>query len=384
MRSISKKMLISILTSVIVFVTMVATTFAWVGIFTYASTDSFNLNLKVSDLDSNYFLVISSSGKRGTFFDEVNPFDLKKQIMTNKFVDKKNEIEKMNNAELDYFYKKNCYVKNATATLEDNQIKKFEVCDYSITKFMSLYESTTDYFKFDIYLSVDTKEGIQEFSEINSSVFFDNIEKTLSGSTSYARFSNGNPFGSLPSSDAYSKVLKSIPNENFKINSANASRFALSIYEPINIDDEYSDEYVPVKTLIYQGGSQHPEYNESTQTYDLGGCLPEDYNSMAQELKTYRPNYSQSAVPEYKKIYFDSLNNAINRGDLELKIENSQVWNKVDDAQKSNYLGVANGIQTKMKISVYFWFEGWDSDCIKEINELTTQLDLVFTAGINN
>ena len=89
MRGVSKKMFISILTSVIVFVTMVATTFAWVGIFTYASTDSFNLNLKVSDLDSNYFLVISSSGKRGTFSDEVDPFDLKKQIMTNKFVNKK-------------------------------------------------------------------------------------------------------------------------------------------------------------------------------------------------------------------------------------------------------------------------------------------------------
>ena len=84
MRGISKKMFISILTSVIVMVTMVATTFAWVGIFTYANTDNFSLNLKVSELDSNYYLVISSSGKKGTYSDEVELSDLQRQILKNK------------------------------------------------------------------------------------------------------------------------------------------------------------------------------------------------------------------------------------------------------------------------------------------------------------
>ena len=50
MRKVNKKILISILTSVIVMITIVATTFAWVGIFTYANTDSFSINLKVSEL----------------------------------------------------------------------------------------------------------------------------------------------------------------------------------------------------------------------------------------------------------------------------------------------------------------------------------------------
>ena len=49
MRGLSKKMFISILTSVIVFVTMVATTFAWVGIFTYANTENFSfMHVRVS------------------------------------------------------------------------------------------------------------------------------------------------------------------------------------------------------------------------------------------------------------------------------------------------------------------------------------------------
>ncbi len=71
MRGANKKMLISILTSVIVFVTMVATTFAWVGIFTYANTDLFQINLKVEDYKTNYFLTISDTGVRGTFSDSI-------------------------------------------------------------------------------------------------------------------------------------------------------------------------------------------------------------------------------------------------------------------------------------------------------------------------
>ena len=85
MRGLSKKMLISILTSVVVFVTMIATTFAWVGIFTYASTDKFNLNLKVQDLDSNYFLTISSTGEKKSFSSEIPTIELERQIVNNRY-----------------------------------------------------------------------------------------------------------------------------------------------------------------------------------------------------------------------------------------------------------------------------------------------------------
>ena len=85
MRGISKKMLISLLTTLVVFITVFATTYAWVGIFTYAKSDSFKMNLKVQDLDSNYFLTISSSGKPGTFSNEVPAIDLQRQIVVDKY-----------------------------------------------------------------------------------------------------------------------------------------------------------------------------------------------------------------------------------------------------------------------------------------------------------
>ncbi len=79
MRGVSKKMLISILTSVIVMVTMVATTFAWVGIFTYANTETFALNLKTQDLDVNYYLTISATGKSDSFSDEADMTEIQKK-----------------------------------------------------------------------------------------------------------------------------------------------------------------------------------------------------------------------------------------------------------------------------------------------------------------
>ena len=93
MRGLSKKMLISILTSVIVFVTMVATTFAWVGIFTYASTDKFEMNLKVSR-NANDYLTISATGVKGSFSDEANITEIQKNILKNldKWTTKDDEL----------------------------------------------------------------------------------------------------------------------------------------------------------------------------------------------------------------------------------------------------------------------------------------------------
>ena len=81
MRNFNKKMLISILTSVVVLITIVATTFAWVGIFTYANTDNFDFNLRVSELDVNYFLQISATGEEGSFGDEADSIEIKRQIV---------------------------------------------------------------------------------------------------------------------------------------------------------------------------------------------------------------------------------------------------------------------------------------------------------------
>lgn len=367
MRGASKKMFISILTSVIVFVTMVATTFAWVGIFTYANTDVFQLNLKTVDLDSNYYLTISSSGLRGTFSDNIPSIELERQIVDKfypQFSDKSDDV-------IHALYAQTSILPSTTR-IENNDLTEFEEVNFGNTTGLT-FKKSVGYYDFDIFLSVDTREGITSDSTgIKANVLISNISNMLTGTICSSYFINDNPFSTLPSSDA-NDVLKEIP-DYYRINSKNVSRIAFSLYDPISIDESYSDEE-PIKTIIYNGGSELPSYDAINDTYDLGGCLPEDQNTALKELEIIHPSY-------FDEWSIDNLRTRLeiarNREDLQLVDENNSVWKK---SEHTSYLGVMNGIQTKMKIRVRFWFEGWDADCMRAIVEQPVNINLAFTAG---
>ena len=371
MRGMNKKILISLLTTLVVFITVFATTYAWVGIFTYANTDSFKMNLKVQDLDSNYFLTISSSGEPGTFSNEVPAIELQRQIVNNRYNDR--YIDAVDES-IERIFNDITLAPTTTSILTNNTFATFKAVDYNKSE-LEFYDSI-DYYKFDLYLSVDTKEGIDSNTTgIKSSVYLENIEETLIGSISRGIFGNINPYFDLPSDSEYA-ILKEIP-QMFQVNSKNAVRFGLSIYDPLNINDEYSNE-LPFESKIFQGGNQAPSYDNNTDTYDLGGCLPFDYNTAINELLIVRPNYRSASS---RSLFDQSLNVATNRNDLELTDNNRMLWNKRDE---TNYLGCMVGIQTKMKITVYFWFEGWDADCLKAIEKQPVTLNLTFTSGTDD
>jgi len=369
MRGVSKKMFISILTSVIVMVTMVATTFAWVGIFTYANTDSFQLNLKVSELDSNYFLTISSTGKKGTFSDNVPAIEVEKQVInsiyTNRYKDSSDEVI--------HRLFSNLKLKNVSTFLNDDEtLSDFYSLNLDNTS-LATYEKNNGYYDFDIYLSVDTKEGISEDTTgIRTNVLLTDIQNALVGTETSYRLLNENPFLELPSSSIYG-VLNTLPYaEPFTIDSKSAVRFSLSLYDPINIDEEYTDEK-PVKTYIYQGGTQLPTLDNDI--YSLGGILEPDYNLASIELLYTTPSYREGL--HYSGKLLEACENRKN--DLELIEENSLIWDK--DLHQE-YLGCMDGVQTKMKINVRLWFEGWDADCIKAIEEKPVALNLIFKSNV--
>ena len=75
-----KKLYISVLTSILVLLTTVATTFAWVGVFANSTFEQFDFSLKSSDLEE-YGVEISLDGIK---FSEDISFDLiKPQILKN-------------------------------------------------------------------------------------------------------------------------------------------------------------------------------------------------------------------------------------------------------------------------------------------------------------
>ena len=120
--------------------------------------------------------------------------------------------------------------------------------------------------------------------------------------------------------------------------------------------------------MIYQGGTQLPTYDSATDTYSFGGILPEEYNiALFEHKKNRRIKYEDFKIPS----------DAINRGDLELTDDNKKLF---DD----NYgFGVNSGVKTKVKLTIYFWFEGWDADCFEIIDAVNVKINLNFATNAN-
>lgn len=396
MHKVRRKIIFSSISLFVFVITLLATTYAWVGIFTYASTGSFDINLKVNEIDANYFLVISSTGEFNpseginTFGDEVSIDDIRLQCLKNLGVNTENlttsklieasyirETSSLSpvttlingNKSFDKFYKYDVFNRNS--------IYNYDTNTYS----MSMEESA-EYIKFDLYFSVDTKEGIGEDTEINSNIFLTELEDMLIGKEYNHQILKNNftdyNYPSTSSDDLILKLnesiplLKSIPlSKRVKINSANAVRVGFELYEPVNIESNYTGNEKVVASSIYHAGKTIPNYNSDDDIYDFGGIIPTEYNTAAQELMNLKVGL-EAYVPE----------NAINRGDLEINEDNSQIWQK-PSSYNQPLLGVHNGVRTKMKVSVYLWYEGWDADCLLGLSKSTVSLNLAFTAGTN-
>lgn len=369
MQTAIRKVYLSILTSIMVLITVVATTYAWVGIFTYSSLEGFNINLKVDDANKSYYLKISTDGIN--FKESVDLIDIQKQIMDNMGIEYESFIDSSDADAVDRYFNKTTELVPVTTTMnyQTNELDKFFSMEN--IKGNKIFEESNKYFKFDLYLMVEPREGVSSTTNLNANIFLSDIGNSLKGTKSSGTLTNGNPFSSLPSSEEFMyPLLKEIPRD-FSIDSSYATRFALSIYNPILIDDTYTAQ-TPNKTIIYQGGTSVPSKNGDI--YSLGGILPEEYNMALKEFN------------KLQNLNLDITNVDPNRlNDLELVGGNDMLWVRPDvvDDVNYNYFGVSNGKLTKIKITVYFWFEGWDADCLNFINKKNVTLNLKFSTDLN-
>lgn len=357
-----RKILISIFTILVVIITTFATTYAWVGILNASSIDQFKLNLKVNELN-NYKLLISPTedGEFTESVDEKGMLIIKKQILSNMGIN----VEMLTDQGIESEYNK---IELAPVSIDKNDLiyDKF----YSIDKnTLDIRKPTNKRLKFDLFLTVDYigDQAITDATNILVNLFLDDIENTLVGTTKNGSVVKGITY---PSNNTYKINFNNISsNDLVNVNSSSSSRVALSFYKPIPFDDLYKNhnEIVePYKEIIYQGGSYIPIYDEKNNTYDFGGILPEEYNLAYQEYQAlYRLDPSKFYIPE----------SALNRGDLELTRSNNLL---VD----TNFgFGIINGKKSKMKITIDFWFEGWDADCFAIISKSPVTLNLVFSTA---
>ena len=359
MQKILNKIFISVLSCCTILVTVVTTTYAWVGITQNSSISSFDLNLK-SEKANDYSLLIS--GDDIVYSNFIDSATIKKQILLNRGI--ACNYDSTTQAQMiEYLFAKNSNLDQATTYIKnDNSLDDFYTFSDLEKGDMTLIK-TNNYFKFDIYLKIEPSIKYDINTNIVSKLYLANISNSLKGTLCKGSLSNGNPFIANPSSQF--GILNSIPNI-FIIDSSYATRFSLSIYNPIPVFEQYNSQ-LPHKTLIFQGGTQNPSLTNGI--YSLGGILPEENNLAIQEM-----NLINHLDMEINDVY--------RRNDLECIDYNKQIWNDKDNLD--NRFGIINGVQTKIKITVCFWYEGWDADCISFINKQISSLNLIFSTNENS
>lgn len=368
-----RKVYMSILTIMLVTVTMFATTYAWVGILTYSHISEFDLNLKTQDLESDYFLSISASGEENTFSDIANSSVIKEQILLNMGkdlsiipYDKQSDTD-MYYQVIDELFDKSNDLYPVTTSKTGMLNNEFYGMDNK--KFNSITnEKTTHFFRFDLYLSIEAKKEEMLTDDVNAQIdiILPFIEETLQGSRRSIRLGNNfeYPLDNLYALDIPSNKISN--DQIITVNSASATRLAIAVYDPILRGESYQGTEQPSKLVIYQGGTKTPTYDATTDTYSFGGILPEEYNlALVEHKKKYNLGTDKLNVPT----------EMINRGDLELIEENKVL---VDG---TNGFGIVNGKKTVLKLTVFFWFEGWDSDCFEVINNQNVNINLTLSTG---
>lgn len=389
MQNVRHKVILSILTITFVIITSFATTFAWVGILTASSIEQFTLSIKEDNKESDYSLLISSfdseynQNGEANYKKEVDITDLKKQILDNL-----GEVNTSYLTSVEAINKAYSSIELEPISI-DNKSDLLNNNFYLVSKDNLNKQSCNKLLQFDLYLSVEYigDKEIDSNTNMYTSLYLSEIENTLIGTLNTTTISNDYTY---PSNNIYNILfdhfkknesgnIEISSKDSLTVDSKDASRIAFTIYNPINMNESYTKSSSIYKQVIYQGGNASPTYNIDTNTYSFGGILPEEYNL---------------AFKEYKKIYnlsdkFSIPSSTLKRGlqgdlsddewtpDLELVNDNSLL------ADTSIGFGIVNGISNKIKITVQFWFEGWDSDCFAIINDQKVTINLTLSTAID-
>lgn len=348
MQSIVRKVYLSVMISVLCMITLVTATFAWVGFFDFSNFEKFEINLNSSELEE-YGIEISLTGEDGTFGSSVDEVELKKQILIN-----------MGYSGVDLTTKDNINDLFSNVALSQCSVLPNE--DKSFPDFVDYNNRVTKkYFKFDIYLSVSRAFESEDTSEYLMNAYLKG--ELLEGTTETRNLVNEYIYPS----DFINNISNGIQPEtkiknNVTVDSSSACRLAIQKY---NVVDKYHPEMYNTDSIIndliiFQGGTSMPTYDSNSGIYSFGGILKNDYNLALCDHNTKFPDDIKS-VPE--KLF--------SRGDIEYR-PNYQIINSSKTEEKI-------GVNQMMKLTICFWFEGWDADCFDVIDSKPVTINLILS-----
>ena len=367
-----KKLYISVLTSILVLLTTVATTFAWVGVFANSTFETFDIGIKGSNL-VEYGIEISATGEEGTFSDSIPFIDIKKQILINCGYDASDLSSEtiinnvFNSLDLDQ-----C---TTIPNIEDNKI-------VSLGTFKDLYNFETKLlFKFDIYVSAKKNydSGSSDFkldAYLNKGLMTGHVkDHDLINKYTYPEdFINPLSNTTLPSN-----VVPLVAGDvitTARTDSSSSARVAFEKYKVVSKyhPEEYTDSSTPKSAVIYQTGSDYPLMYTDTGVHSFGGILKDEYSVSttyynSTEWRFYNSKGFIKTISISDEMYNARGVDSVTK-DLTLSSNNNHL---IDSNNPNEQIG----IDQMMKITCYFWFEGWDADCIPSLNFSPVDINIV-------
>ena len=379
-----KKLYISVLTSILVLLTTVATTFAWVGVFANSTFETFNIDLKASHLDE-YGIEISLTGEEGTFSDSISGTAVKYAILKNwgysDYILSQNNID-------DLFNSLNMEQCTTIPNLSNNKLK-------SLGTFKNIEGNDTNaYFKFDVYVSAVRFYDKGTSSDYKLDVFLN--EGLITGHPKSRLLTNpfiypdtfSNPLAAMPLPTNISPIGASTYISNATVDSKSVCRVAFEKYEVVakGHPEQYTNASEPLSTIIYTGDSyEYPTKNTDSNVYEFGGILSDDLNLAVGYYNSTEWWYSRAGIKTISvldttaDIYGGDVYNIRGVGQSNPDILFSSKTNHLLDSQ-NNFEKV--GIDDMMKITVSFWIEGWDADCFNAIGN--SPVTLAISMSITN
>ncbi|MCR5349876.1 MAG: hypothetical protein K6E20_02685 [Acholeplasmatales bacterium] len=380
MKKTTRRVYMSVLLVVLSLFTAVATTFAWVGITTNTTFDKFTINLKKNEEDeqSEYGIQLSLTGNADDFHDEIRQEDLYRQILLNMGHDYK-YINRLGGPVQAFRSTKllQCTAARTSLTLPSTGTMLTSFYDMAGNNLVTGKDSYGGFMTanglifFDLYLSIYSISG--DVVSTAPTIF---LKKDLITSENCST----QIMNKITLNDYFNKELYGKVN----INAANSCRAAFQRYDIVEKGKPESydigSSVYPNKLTIYQTGSTKPTYDGINDLYDFGGVM---------ELEN---NFAYQYYSSIHGDTFSNLNSAlsmdriVNRGDV--------VYRNGDTLDSPNVLvpytpsgeGMKDGGLTSndmIKFRIYFWFEGWDGDCIDAINDIPVSLNLVFSTKTN-
>ena len=251
--------------------TMVATTYAWVGLLSNSTLDQFNINVKqATEDDADYGIEMSLTGEEGTFSDSIDLIELKKQILMNTGMYNLSNLDTENKVNEAFRRHRMVQCSAHLSSYDHNYFERFTDMNNMTTK---------NYFMFDLYISLYRKDGVEDLGDQNLSIYLRQVENdegrleiidsdvystNIINKLVYPSFNpsgrnilgNGIDFGQT----IYGKV---------SVKTSTAARIAFQKFDPQPIG-QTAWSYGNLRDLkVFRTGTEFPSYNSTTGVYDL-------------------------------------------------------------------------------------------------------------------